>query len=369
MIFGRDSVAQANKLRPGKTIDLGLTAGHNDGPDVVIEGTVTKGSFGAAVAFVDANNDGLDDLIISAPTAPQSPSEIYERGQVYIILGNSDQESLGNGSTETIDDLVDVVIFGEKRASQLGNEFAGKEDFDKDNKNDVGIGAGSDVFLLFGEETWNDTIYLADIAEDHPETRVIKFVDQPTKTSSTTIRFLDLEDDADGLKDLLFGAYDADGSSGEIHAGRAYVTMGHYTWASEDLTTRPPRLTGEQRRNFGDFIHVEHSAGLKSPRYLVVGVFKHSVVVERIPAGGPPTILYEKVKHLCVLSYMAFCPLGQYWGWFALRPSTAFGSVLSRDAAKHPPRATRYGACPPPLPPLQHGRNWRPQPNFFAFKS
>ena len=48
---------------PDKNLNLDTEA------DMILDGTVENGRFGTAVAVVDINNDGLDDLAISAPSS------------------------------------------------------------------------------------------------------------------------------------------------------------------------------------------------------------------------------------------------------------------------------------------------------------
>lgn len=51
---------------PDKDLDLDLSA------NMILDGTVENGRFGTAVAVVDFNKDGVDDLAVSAPATGMS---------------------------------------------------------------------------------------------------------------------------------------------------------------------------------------------------------------------------------------------------------------------------------------------------------
>ena len=51
---------------PDKDLDLDVSA------NMILDGTVENGRFGTAVAVVDFNKDGVDDLAVSAPATGMS---------------------------------------------------------------------------------------------------------------------------------------------------------------------------------------------------------------------------------------------------------------------------------------------------------
>ncbi len=238
VIFGRISTDPLNKLVPGNRIDLANAPGTgiND-PDLVFEG-IAGSKLGAGVAFVDADTSEVpvrDDLIIGAPLA--STGGKSERGEVYIIFGDT-ETNLTSTRTRDVSNSshVDVVIYGEDVKDQLGGHFAGHFDLDNDGKNELGISGHKENFVFFGQARadWEATIDLKTVLQDNPETKIIKYVDQP-HTASTTIRFADL--DNNNTMDLVFGGYDNDGLSGQRHAGRMYVAKGQDTWKSGTVST------------------------------------------------------------------------------------------------------------------------------------
>ena len=58
----------------------------------VVEGDQIGASFGSAVAACDINRDGLDDLIVGAPTHSGGRNKL-NTGRVYILINNSTSQS------------------------------------------------------------------------------------------------------------------------------------------------------------------------------------------------------------------------------------------------------------------------------------
>ncbi|MFQ5502534.1 MAG: FG-GAP repeat protein, partial [Phycisphaerae bacterium] len=232
------------KLKPGNTIDLSNAPSTNlDAPDLVIKNN-SKAGLGAGIAFVDADAGETplrEDLIVGAPLA--APGSISERGEAYIIFGDTKSNLLTADRIRDVSNAadVDVLILGEGKDDQLGGHFAGNHDLDNDGKNELGISGQGEAWVFFGQSqaAWEDTVDLKTVLQDNPETKIIKYVDQPA-SKCVTIRFFDL-DATDGFDDLVFGGYDNWGFAGEftnqIHVGRMYVAKGQDTWKSGTVST------------------------------------------------------------------------------------------------------------------------------------
>lgn len=60
--------SNADNGLPNKDLNLDVSA------NKILDGTVENGRFGTAVAVVDLNRDGVDDLAVSAPSTGMSPT-------------------------------------------------------------------------------------------------------------------------------------------------------------------------------------------------------------------------------------------------------------------------------------------------------
>lgn len=91
--------------------------------------------FGYAVAATDLNNDGLDDLIISAPLFMERTHDgrIQEVGRVYIYLQDYNMSSTPS-----------MVLTGQHEYGRFGSSIATLGDLDQDGFNDIAIGAPFD---------------------------------------------------------------------------------------------------------------------------------------------------------------------------------------------------------------------------------
>lgn len=240
VIFGGGS-----KLVPGNRIDLNVTPSTSPGaPDVKITGK-TDSYLGAGVAFVDADDEGTnaeDDLIIGAPLTTSGGKT--ERGEAYIILGESSGSLTANRTITVTDSLVDVKIIGEDAGDRFGSQFEGEMDIDGDGTLDVGATGEAEQYVFFVEPggVWDAVVDLYDIETDSPAIRVIEMAGlrsgAVTTPHSVTIRFADI--DNDGYRDLVFGGYDLPGSpgtdAGAYHAGQMWVTKGTDMWQSGYVT-------------------------------------------------------------------------------------------------------------------------------------
>ncbi len=61
--------------------------------------------FGHAVAVLDVNNDGLDDLAIGAPLH-SGPGGAYETGRVYVVYQNKAVSDQASGSVHNFTEKI-----------------------------------------------------------------------------------------------------------------------------------------------------------------------------------------------------------------------------------------------------------------------
>lgn len=105
----------------------------------------------------DVNGDGIDDVVFSAPSAPDyldlSSTERFA-GQTYILFGNS----IGFSATMSVEELLGstgVTYQGTSRAEGTGLAVSGVGDVNSDGFDDILISNRfSDGYLVFGGIQW-----------------------------------------------------------------------------------------------------------------------------------------------------------------------------------------------------------------------
>ncbi len=122
-------------------------------PDIEITGSAGE-RFGYAVARAgDVNSDGVDDLIVGAPSNDEGDLDV---GAAYIIFGSEDVGSLPTSASGA-----DIVVLGEDTRGQLGYAVSTAGDANLDGVDDVLIGvplAGAGmVHLLYGDSSMDNT--------------------------------------------------------------------------------------------------------------------------------------------------------------------------------------------------------------------
>lgn len=98
---------------------------------VELVGSYPGGQFGAQIASADFNNDGLDDLLVSAPFVSYSGRQWT--GMVKLIFGRSE-------TVQASEDYFDIAFFGESAGDQLGTSLAAG-DYNNDGFTDFAMGA------------------------------------------------------------------------------------------------------------------------------------------------------------------------------------------------------------------------------------
>ncbi len=110
--------------------------------DIVLTGQAPGDKFGWDVACAgDVNGDGRDDIIVGAP------GYISGKGKAYIFYGGT----LANVTAESADVILNGTIIGEA----FGSSVSGAGDIDKDNFDDVIVGApdSNRAYIFYGQAT------------------------------------------------------------------------------------------------------------------------------------------------------------------------------------------------------------------------
>ena len=168
--------------------------------DLIFTGTEDYGKFGSSLASAgDVNNDNYDDILIGA-------YDEANNGRVYLYLGGA-----------AMDNTPDVVMTGESSGDEFGNALAGVGDVNSDGYDDFCIGAQhkSKIYLFLGGETINSTADLTDL--------------KMTNTGFGTAISGGGDFNNDGYDDIIAGACKYSSNTGVVYI--------YYGGPTPDLTT------------------------------------------------------------------------------------------------------------------------------------
>lgn len=108
-----------------------LLASHLDPSTISLLGNVRSGRFGSALATVDLNRDGFDDLVVSEPRFGND--DLSYRGRIFVLYGSETGLSLGRSTLISLDGAVgNFTMMGTSLSSG---------DLDKDGYADLIIGS------------------------------------------------------------------------------------------------------------------------------------------------------------------------------------------------------------------------------------
>jgi len=188
----------------------------------------------------DVNNDGFDDVIVGGPYDDTGGGNA---GAAYIFYGSENMSATSDAST------ADIKIVGEDAADYLGRSTAGGGDVNGDGIDDVIVGApGEDAggsaagaaYIFFGSTSLPSSID-ASVAD-------VKLIggDAGDNFSGYVGEGISVGGDfnADGISDILVGAYLDDDGGGA--SGVGFIFYGSTSLPSSiDASTADVKLIGE----------------------------------------------------------------------------------------------------------------------------
>ena len=204
----------------------------DDPQDMTIFGAEPGDSLGFSVAAADVNHDGIDDVIVSAPTADGPGNQRTDPGETHVIFGSAD---LG-GDLDLSKNQPDITIFGAEGFSRLGDSLA-TCDVNDDGITDIIMGApfagrvpGSphggprtelgEVYVVFGSATLAGLVSVPEAEQDFT-------ISGPEQWSELGDAVACGDVNGDGIADIIAAAEAADGPEGARRgAGTAYVVFG-----------------------------------------------------------------------------------------------------------------------------------------------
>ncbi len=187
---------------------------------ITLDGEDSVDFSGYAVAGAgDVNQDGFDDVLISAPNDEEGGDFA---GQIYLIFGRSVTSPMNIALSNA-----DVSFLGENSDDRAGLSVAGAGDVNHDGFDDILIGApyseeggvdAGQTYLIFGKPTsqWHNNMNLTEAN--------VSFIGENSQDLSGCSISSAGDVNKDGYPDILIGAYNG-GSSG----GQAYLILGRPT--------------------------------------------------------------------------------------------------------------------------------------------
>ncbi|MEH2182548.1 beta strand repeat-containing protein [Nostoc sp.] len=200
----------------------------------IIDGIAEYDGLGSSVSNAgDINNDGIDDLIIGAPTADLNGKE--NAGQSYVVFGRT---NLGSGGTLNLSDLNGTngfIINGIGKLDFSGGSVNNAGDINNDGIDDLIIGADSaslngnfragQSYVVFGGTNLGSsgTLNLSDL--NGTNGFIINGIGKLDSSGGSVSNAGDINND--GIDDLIIGAYQASPNSGiPPYTGQSYVVFG-----------------------------------------------------------------------------------------------------------------------------------------------
>ena len=210
----------------------------------VIDGVAAADRLGFSVASAgDVNGDGIDDIIIAAPTA--SPNGTFS-GATYVVYGSATGFA-ANFDLSTLDGTNGFVMNGLTADDRSGYSVSSAGDVNGDGLDDMLIGAFQadeidgttsgvtnvgETYVVFGSTTSAAELDLS--ALDGTNGFVVNGIDAFDYSGESVSSAGDVN--GDGFADILIGASDADASvNGPFDTGETYVVYGTDTGFSAEL--------------------------------------------------------------------------------------------------------------------------------------
>jgi len=201
----------------------------NADEDVRFLGKATGDKLGSSVAGVgDVNGDGFDDVMVGAQLNNDGGSN--DEGAAYIFFGSANI----SGTKDTGNADEDVRFLGKAATDSLGQTVGVAGDVNDDGYNDIIVGAyrnndgGSNnegaAYIFFGSSTLSGT---KDLGGTTSADITVLGKGTADGLGKRAVGVGDLN--ADGIADILVGAYANNEGVGNDNAGSAYVIFGSST--------------------------------------------------------------------------------------------------------------------------------------------
>eukprot|EP00743_Colponemidia_sp_Colp-15_P001591 GILK01001737.1.p1 GENE.GILK01001737.1~~GILK01001737.1.p1 ORF type:complete len:905 (-),score=147.51 GILK01001737.1:91-2769(-) len=291
---------------------------------LILQGTDIYSRFGWAVAVVDINADGKNDLVVSAPTTGEGGKDVIEnaytkayRGVVSVFLGQP---------SNSISLSPDITVQSSNAADLYSNHgyFLTSEDCDGDGFNDILI--GSPFAANGGDQVGAAAVFLSS-----------------TKRSTSSWSFVEADWYAVGHANYEWFGYQLTcankkvivSAPGSRVSSDLQATGRVYGFSLESLTTGQPDFTLTGVAEFGkagQAIAIGNLKGAKSPLHLAVAAPSWTQTNDKAIFAGavfvaPLDSLQGEIKLPTVRG-----DLGVFTGFFGSQPFGRFGGrVVMED--------------------------------------
>jgi hypothetical protein len=199
--------------------DLSSLSGEGSAPGLarwMLSGSKDRGRFGAALALGDLDADGVDDLVVAAPSAGDDSN--IARGEVSVYFGGREGSwSRGPGA------VPDLVLVGTAPGGRLGSTLLAA-DIDGDGSAELlvaepgGGRKGAGVVYLLSGAALRSAGGVATVSE------VASGAVTGENAGGALAGVAVADTDGDGEPELILGADQADGAGADLtRAGRIYV--------------------------------------------------------------------------------------------------------------------------------------------------
>lgn len=215
VVFGRKDFATSS-------IDLAALAADDDAAGFAIDAAgANSGYVGLSVAGGgDINDDGLDDVVVSAIGAEPNG---FQSGRIYVVFGKQDGAAVNLETLAADDSRAGFAIDGEAAEHRAGWSTGMAGDVNDDGYDDVVIGTNmydlaGRAYVVFGKAD-GAVVRLAGLGSSEPRRGLVLQTEGELLARSVDGAG---DFDGDGIDDIVLGAFLA----GDMNSGRAHIVFG-----------------------------------------------------------------------------------------------------------------------------------------------